>query len=105
MVLSFSKDPLDGVSTSSNAPSEQETDTQSVGDDYSIDGNWETNDASVNPSDEESIEVIPRDPNFFDTQGAGTAPSPPSNPNSGRAAWLPHLSRPSPAGVPLCPSH
>ncbi|KAL7567181.1 hypothetical protein ACA910_021173 [Epithemia clementina (nom. ined.)] len=69
MAQSFSEDPLDGVSPSSHAPSDPGTDPHSHGDDLS-DGTGSVNvEIGISPSDEESIEVVPRDPNFFTTLG------------------------------------
>ncbi|KAL7569432.1 hypothetical protein ACA910_009618 [Epithemia clementina (nom. ined.)] len=76
----FFDDPLDGASVSSNAPSEQRNDLILVGDESSTETNPGTHVANATPSDKESIEVVPCDPNFFETLGDDTNPPPSADP-------------------------
>ncbi|KAL7568069.1 hypothetical protein ACA910_020786 [Epithemia clementina (nom. ined.)] len=66
MVLSFSKDPLESGSMSSNAHSESGAEPQSVGEESSVCSGSLGNQTSANLSDEWLAEAVPRNPNFFD---------------------------------------
>ncbi|KAL7557586.1 hypothetical protein ACA910_011819 [Epithemia clementina (nom. ined.)] len=82
MVLSFAEDPLEGTSNSPRSASDPGTDLLSVGDDSSVGTNSVNNEASVAPSDEESLGVIPRDPHFLSTPVDDTAPAQAQNKSS-----------------------
>ncbi|KAL7572348.1 hypothetical protein ACA910_021561 [Epithemia clementina (nom. ined.)] len=75
MVLSFAEDPLEGASNSPCSALDPGTSLLSVGDDSSVGTNSVNNKASIAPSDEESLEVIPRDPHFLSTPVDDTAPA------------------------------
>ncbi|KAL7562223.1 hypothetical protein ACA910_004032 [Epithemia clementina (nom. ined.)] len=67
MVLSFSENPLDDASASSHAFSESGADPPTVGDDSSVnDANSTGDDSGTAPTDETSVKVVARNPNFFD---------------------------------------
>ncbi|KAL7569386.1 hypothetical protein ACA910_010471 [Epithemia clementina (nom. ined.)] len=65
MVLLFSEDPLDTCSTSSKAHSEFGPDHLSTGDHSSACSGSLAHGYSVTPSDEASVEAVPRNPDFF----------------------------------------
>ncbi|KAL7564457.1 hypothetical protein ACA910_001551 [Epithemia clementina (nom. ined.)] len=86
MVISFSKDPFDTCSASSNTPSDSGPDHQSAVDDSSACLGSSVYDASLAPSDESSIEAVPRNPNYFNVpeDDPPTVPAPPVNSNPSR---------------------
>ncbi|KAL7580894.1 hypothetical protein ACA910_001163 [Epithemia clementina (nom. ined.)] len=81
MVPAFFEDPLDGASISSNAPLDQGNDIISVSEESSTRTNPETPVANATPSDEKSIEVIPRNPNFFENLGKDANQPPATDPS------------------------
>ncbi|KAL7577177.1 hypothetical protein ACA910_003512 [Epithemia clementina (nom. ined.)] len=80
MAPAFFEDPLDGASVSSYAPSDQGNDLISVDDESLTGTNPETLVANATPSDEESIEVVPRNPNFFENLGEDADQPPTADP-------------------------
>ncbi|KAL7570626.1 hypothetical protein ACA910_014900 [Epithemia clementina (nom. ined.)] len=103
MVLSFSEDPLDTRSTSSNAHSEFGPDHLSTGDDSSACSGSSANGASVAPSDKASVGAVPRNLDFFNfpEDEPYSAPAPTGNADSSlQTTTKGTQSRPPPLLVP-----
>ncbi|KAL7573077.1 hypothetical protein ACA910_018763 [Epithemia clementina (nom. ined.)] len=78
MVQSFSEKPLDNASASSHAFSESGADPPTVGDNSSVnDADSMGDDYGNVPTDEMSVKVVARNPNFFDDPEIETGVNPP----------------------------